>query len=207
MTKTLENLVTGRHIHWVGIWRVTTKPTRKEKGERRRGEGGIIKLEFFEWKREHYRVLNFWARYNKFLSWREWMLYFFLNKNYFYYILQSSFELGVKPFFVLRKCLTFFCKGSLHYSAAISWFVIINSSAQATDEFFMSTVRMSQNRNGNNLWSPRPQRWSWIVLSLQLWSGRFMGITGWHPSVCKPNWFASLRCGDVNPKSTVKKDT
>ena len=106
-----------------------------------------------------------------------------------------------------RKCLTFFCKGSLHYSATISWFVTINSSAQAANEFFMSTVRISQNKNGNNLWSPRTQRWSWILLSLQLWSGRFLGITGWHPSVCKSNRFASLRCGDVNPKSIVKEDT
>jgi hypothetical protein len=29
-TKTLENLVTGRHIHWVGIRQLTTEPTREE---------------------------------------------------------------------------------------------------------------------------------------------------------------------------------
>lgn len=37
----------------------------------------------------------------------------------------------------------------------------------AAYEFFMSTVRISHNRTGNNLWSHRTQRWNWIMLSLQ----------------------------------------
>ena len=69
MTKTLENLVTGRHIHWVGFLTGNYQTCLRGKRRATKGRGGALSsLEFFERKGEHHRILGFRAKYNKFLS-------------------------------------------------------------------------------------------------------------------------------------------